>query len=103
MHTHHVRNTYNILGMHVIEVKGTSHLLFSWEIDHEITMTWQNVIACLKPLLQNIIVHIAYSVNPLTAGNVIWLRQYIIFDLGEMSGFLRKCSQGFGWITQMLS
>lgn len=88
MHTHHVRNTYNTLGMHVIEVKGTSHLLFSWEIYHKISMTWQNVIAGGKPLFQNVLVHIAYAVNPLMTGSVIWLRHYTIFNLGEISGFL---------------
>lgn len=88
MHTHHVRNTYNTLGMHVIEVKGTSHLLFSWEIYHKISMTWQNVIAGGKPLFQNVVVHIAYAVNPLMTGSVIWLRHYTIFNLGEISGFL---------------
>lgn len=29
MHTHCIRNNYNIQGMHVIEVKGAAHLLFS--------------------------------------------------------------------------
>lgn len=101
MHTHHVRNTSNIQGAHGIEVKGTTHLLFSWEIDHKITVTRQNVVACGKPLLQNAVVHIAYSVNPLMLGSVISQRYYIIFDLGEISGFFRTCSQGFGWITQV--
>lgn len=103
MHTQRVRNTYNIQGVHVIEVKGTAHLLFNWEIYHKITMLQQSVIAWEKLLLQNIVVFIAYSVTPsctFMTGSGIWLKHYMIFDMHKTSDFLGRSSLEFGQITQ---
>lgn len=103
MHTQRVRNTYNVQGVHVIEVKGTAHLLFNWEIYHKITMLQQSVIAWEKLLLQNIVVFIAYSVTPsctFMTGSGMWLKHYMIFEMHEKSDFLGNSSLGFGQITQ---